>query len=114
MIRWILGVSGPAQLLAREREEPGEHLVEEDAEGADVRARVDVEAAHLGLLGLMYSGVPTRIPISVNSSLASCCDVAFATPKSMIFGTGVLVADRDEDVFDGLRSRWMIPFWCAC
>ena len=45
--------------------------------------------------GLMYSGVPTSAPISVCSVRSvSDCVIAFATPKSMIFGAGSIVANR--------------------
>ena len=49
--------------------------------------------------GLMYSGVPTNWRNSVNSvfSVSRWC-VALAMPKSMIFGTGVVAVQRDEDV----------------
>ena len=39
--------------------------------------------------------------------------VALATPKSITFGTG-LSSYRATSTFDGLMSRWMIPFWWAC
>ena len=39
--------------------------------------------------------------------------VALATPKSMTLGTAApsMTVTR---MFEGLRSRWMIPFWWAC
>ena len=43
----------------------------------------------------------------------SRCDVALATPKSMIFGV-CFSSWVVTSTFDGLMSRWMIPFWCAC
>ena len=44
----------------------------------------------LGLLGLMYSSVPTTAPNSVNSVRSvSRCPIALATPKSMTLGTGL-------------------------
>ena len=64
--------------------------------------------------GLMYSGVPTTAPSPVNSVWSvSGCAVALATPKSMIFGTG-RPSSNVTRTFEGLRSRWMMPFWCAC
>ena len=40
--------------------------------------------------GLMYNGVPIATPCAVNSVFSvSRCSVAYAIPKSMIFGTGV-------------------------
>ena len=34
-------------------------------------------------------------------------------PKSITFGTGTPSCSVTR-MFDGLMSRWMIPFWCAC
>ena len=39
--------------------------------------------------------------------------VALARPKSITLGTG-LPSWLSTRMFVGLRSRWMIPFWCAC
>ena len=62
----------------------------------------------------MYSGVPTIAPSWVNSVRSvSRWSIALATPKSITFGTG-LPSWSVTSTFDGLMSRWMIPFWCAC
>ena len=62
----------------------------------------------------MYSSVPTTAPNPVNSVLSvSVCPAALATPKSITFGTG-WPSYRATSTLDGLRSRWMIPFWWAC
>ena len=39
--------------------------------------------------------------------------VALATPKSITLGTGLasIIVTR---MLAGLRSRWTMPFWCAC
>ena len=60
--------------------------------------------------GLMYSGVPIIAPSSVNivRSVRRCA-VAFATPKSMIFGTA-LSPTWVTSTLEGFKSRWMIPF----
>jgi len=64
--------------------------------------------------GAMYSGVPIIWRNSVNSVFSvSRWFVAFAMPKSITFGTG-LPSCRVTRMFDGLMSRWMIPFWWAC
>ena len=64
--------------------------------------------------GDMYSSVPTTAPnwVDIDSSV-SLPAVALATPKSITFGTGLpsIIVTR---MFAGLRSRWTIPFWCAC
>ena len=39
--------------------------------------------------------------------------VAFAMPKSITLGTGVPSCSVTS-TFDGFRSRWITPFWCAC
>ena len=41
------------------------------------------------------------------------CSVALAIPKSITLGTGT-PSCMVTMMFDGLRSRWMIPFWWAC
>ena len=58
--------------------------------------------------GLMYAGVPTLTPVIVRRAPPSPC-VAFAIPKSITLQTGtssIVVTST----FDGLMSRWMIPF----
>ncbi len=62
----------------------------------------------------MYSGVPISCPYPVNTVRSvRRWAVALATPKSMILGTGS-PSWTVTSTFEGLRSRWMIPFWCAC
>ena len=62
----------------------------------------------------MYSGVPIHWPSSVKRVRSvSRCAVALATPKSMILGTG-RPSSTATRMFDGLMSRWMMPFWWAC
>ena len=39
--------------------------------------------------------------------------MALAMPKSMTLGTG-LPSWSVTSTLEGLRSRWMIPFWWAC
>jgi hypothetical protein len=61
----------------------------------------------------MYSGVPINAPRRVSSVLAvSGRSVALAIPKSMTFGTGSPSISVTR-MFDGFRSRWITPFWCA-
>ena len=63
--------------------------------------------------GAMYSSVPTIVPTSVKSVRSvKGWPVALATPKSMTLGTG-LPSYRATRTLVGLRSRWMMPFWCA-
>ena len=38
---------------------------------------------------------------------------ALARPKSITFGTGLSSCSVTSRLL-GFRSRWMIPFWCAC
>jgi hypothetical protein len=58
---------------------------------------------------------PTALALAFVAALFSVRRVciALATPKSITFGTG-LPSCRVTITFDGLTSRWMIPFWCAC
>ncbi len=64
--------------------------------------------------GLMYTGVPMNCPYSVNSvfSVSRWC-VALAIPKSITLGTGSPSCSVTI-TFEGLMSRWITPFWCAC
>ena len=48
---------------------------------------------------------------SVRSVSRPC--VALAMPKSITLGTGT-PSCRVTRMFDGLMSRWMMPFWWAC
>ena len=64
--------------------------------------------------GLMYSSVPTIAPCCVKSVCSvSRWSIALAMPKSITLGTG-LPSCSATSTFDGLMSRWMIPFWWAC
>ena len=58
--------------------------------------------------GLMYAGVPTLVPVMVRRAAPSPC-AALAIPKSITLQTGapsIVVTST----FDGLMSRWMMPF----
>ena len=64
--------------------------------------------------GLAYSGVPTIWPNCVSNVFSTAhLSVAFAMPKSITLGTGVPSCSVTS-TFDGFRSRWITPFWCAC
>ena len=64
--------------------------------------------------GLAYSGVPTIWPNCVSSVFSTAhLSVAFAMPKSITLGTGAPSCSITS-TFDGFRSRWITPFWCAC
>ncbi len=76
--------------------------------------RVSMSAEPAACSGLMVSGVPTSCRCSVcTASLFTRSLVAFATPKSITFACGFpsCVLAR---MFPGFRSRWMMPFVCAC
>jgi hypothetical protein len=62
--------------------------------------------------GLMYAGVPMNCSNAVNNvlSVSRWSVVALAMPKSITFGMAT-VSCCETRIFDGLRSRWMIPFW---
>ena len=62
----------------------------------------------------MYSSVPMIEPYWVNIVRSvSRWSTALATPKSITLATG-LPSYIVTSTLDGLMSRWMIPFWCAC
>ena len=64
--------------------------------------------------GLAYSGVPTIWPNCVSNVFSTAhLSVALAMPKSITLGTGAPSCSVTS-TFDGFRSRWITPFWCAC
>ena len=63
--------------------------------------------------GLMYVGVPTMAPVSPRLWSVRLASVALATPKSITLGVG-RPSTSATITLQGFRSRWMIPFWCAC
>ena len=61
--------------------------------------------------GLMKAGVPMNCWNAVKSVLSvSRPSVALAMPKSMTLGTGT-PSLTVTSMFEGLMSRWMMPFW---
>ena len=101
--------------VAAERALAREHLVEDRAEGEDVRARVRrlaLAPAPATCSRSCPSRRPARCPRSVGRSV--CCSpsvlaISFARPKSRILTRPSFVTNR----FSGFRSRWTIPFSCA-
>ena len=89
----------------------GQQFVEQHTQRVDVAARIDVQAdSAVACSGLMYIGVPTICENCVNNvCVGQACRVALATPKSITFGTALIVAPSTSTL-DGLRSRWMIAF----
>src|SRR4029453_12676268 len=64
--------------------------------------------------GDMYSSVPMIAPNPVTRVLSvRACPAALATPKSITLGAGP-PSQGATRTLEGLRSRWMTPFWCAC
>ncbi len=64
--------------------------------------------------GLMYPAVPTIIPSRVIAGPPSdVSPVALAMPKSITLSAGA-PSRRATSTLEGLMSRWMTPFWCAC
>ena len=62
----------------------------------------------------MYSSVPTIVPCSVNSvrSVEPLADRLRDAEVDHLRHRPAVV--RVTSTLDGLRSRWMTPFWCAC
>ena len=83
--------------------------------------RVSMSSVPSACSGLMYSGVPIIWPVCVNTSCATALAlVALATPKSITFTRApveplaVESSDMPARMLPGFRSRWMMPFMCAC
>ena len=99
-----------AQLAASGVELPRQELVKQHPQRVDVTPRVDIDRAISACSGLMYSGVPTTVPNCVNNVFSvSRWSIALATPKSITLGTG-LPSWTVTSTFEGLMSRWMMPF----
>ncbi len=76
--------------------------------------RVSMSSEPSACSGLMYSGVPIIAPSTVKSvSPAGLSAIALAMPKSMTLACG-FPSWVETRTFDGLMSRWMIPFVWAC
>ena len=78
----------------------GEQLVEDAAEAIDVAAGVETPLPG-GLLGPMYSGVPTSRPVLVRRS-PGAASAASAIPKSV-----TIASPSWRRMFSGLMSRWI-------
>jgi hypothetical protein len=63
----------------------------------------------------MYADVPARSLWLALAATPSCGEAPppMAMPKSMMIGAASPSTSRTSTL-DGLRSRWMMPFWCAC
>ena len=94
----------------------GQQLVEQHPQAVDVAARIDVQTAHLRLLRTHVGGradelLEGGIDASSRSaagrwSLWQCRNQSPSAPaRRRATATRML---------EGLMSRWMIPFWCAC
>ena len=99
-----------------ERRRAGQQFVQDHAQGVDVGPRVDVHGVEGRLLrGHVQRRAQARCRTPVNSVCSVSCRpvVALARPKSITLGTG-LPSWLSTRMFDGFRSRWMMPFWWAC
>ena len=61
--------------------------------------------------GLMYSGVPTTMPVLVTFWPSSA--PALAMPKSTTFTTSTPSRPLASMMLSGFRSRWTMPMSCA-
>ena len=59
--------------------------------------------------GAMYAGVPSTVPATVTAAFSSHPSMAFARPKSPIFGSPSGVSKTLE----GFKSRCKTPCWWA-
>ena len=101
--------------LGPERRAAGQKLIKDRAQCVNVCRAAD--GAPVACSGAMYSGVPSVWPVEVSPLLRSS---ASASPKSAILGTSPLSgpaspvsAESLSRMFEGLRSRWTTPHWCA-
>ena len=107
--------SGLQQFFGIKRRLAGEQFVEQHAQRVDVAARVNVQPAHLRLFRthvgrradeLFERGEQRLVGQPAARSPWRCRNQSPSAP-----------ARRRASVtrmFEGLMSRWMMPFWCAC
>ena len=101
------------QILTLERFQAGQQLVQHDAQRVDVGARVHVERSRRLLRAHVFRRPEHDAELRMQRAFGEPARGGFATPKSITFATG-WSSCRVTRMFDGLRSRWMMPFWCAC
>ena len=91
-----------------------QQFVEQHAEAVDVAAGVHVQAAQARLLRTHVGRRADELVEPGKDRLVrQPFAVALAMPKSITLGTGT-PSFTVTRMFDGLMSRWMMPFWCAC
>ena len=99
MIRSISSNAASLQPLALERRGAGQQLVEQHAQRIDVAAGVDVELVELGLLGAhVLDRADHLAELGEHRPFGELLAVALATPKSITFGTGLVVVLGDQHV----------------
>ncbi len=88
----------------------GQQFIQQHAQRIDVTASVDIQTAHLGLLGTHVHRRADQLAVSrVDRLVGQLMMQRFGDAKVDDFG----IIRSPEDVtitFDGFRSRWMIPF----
>ena len=89
----------------------GEQFVQHDSQRIDVAAGIHIKRIHFRLFGTHIQRRPNQLrEVGVDRLLgSSSCLIALATPKSITFTTG-LSSCNVTSTFEGLMSRWMIPF----
>ena len=94
-----------SKLFGIERLSPYEELVEKHTERVHVGPRIDIEIRHLGLLWTHVLRRSNKLAeFRVDGVLRQSLRGRLATPKSMIFGTGLSFCTVTR-TFDGLMSR---------
>ena len=106
---------GEARVLGRrwERRAAREHLVEHDARGPEVGARVHVAWRCGPGRGSCTRGFPRSIPVRVREPMPPAASITLAMPKSSTLTMKVPSGPRVRNTLSGLRSRWMTPWACA-
>ena len=109
-----LGEGRLAQRLALQRRRAGQQLVEQHAQRVDVGPRVDVEPGHLGLLGAhVFERADDRAELGEHRPLGQPLVDRLGHAEVDHLRHRLAVVERHR-TFDGLMSRWMMPFWWAC
>jgi serine/threonine protein kinase len=100
----LIGQGGMGEVWLAEQRQP-------------VRRRVAIKLIKVGMdtkeIVGRFESERQALALMDHPAIARVCEIALATPKSIIRGIGFPSTSHTR-IFEGFRSRWMIAFWCAC
>src|SRR5579871_1418212 len=91
--------SGVEEFLGVERGAAGQQLVEKDPETVNIAPRIDVQSAHLGLLGTHVSGCADKLLERCKERLVGQAAFrGFSDAEINYFGHRNTIVKRDQDI----------------